>query len=64
MLPAWWSAFFGPFDSPLATRLMVLSITLLAAAIQTFLTAFLGAVMDVGEDSRCTVTMPADATPG
>jgi len=49
---AWWSAFFGPFDSPPATRLMVLSITLLAAAVQVFLTAFLVAVMEAGDDSR------------
>jgi len=49
---AWWGAFFGPFDSPPATRLMVLSITLLAAAVQVFLTAFLVAVMDAGDDSR------------
>lgn len=46
----WRGAFFGSFDSPMATRLMVLSITLLAAATQIFLTAFLGAVMDVGRD--------------
>jgi glycosyltransferase involved in cell wall biosynthesis len=46
----WWGAFFGAFESPMATRLMVLSITLLAAATQIFLTAFLGAVMDVGKD--------------
>jgi hypothetical protein len=31
---------------------MVLSITLLAAAVQGFLTAFLVAVMDAGDDSR------------
>ena len=47
----WWGAFFGAFDSPLATRLMVLSITLLAAAFQIFLTAFLGAIMNVGRDA-------------
>ncbi|MCK7505933.1 MAG: glycosyltransferase family 2 protein [Desulfobacterales bacterium] len=47
---SWWGAFFGPFDSPMATRLMVLSITLLAAATQIFLTAFLGAIMDVGNE--------------
>jgi glycosyltransferase involved in cell wall biosynthesis len=50
-LVSWWSAFFGSFDSPMATRLMVLSITLLAAATQIFLTAFLGAIMDVGQDA-------------
>ena len=44
----WGAVFFGAFESPLATRLMVLSITLLAAATQIFLTAFLGAIMDVG----------------
>jgi hypothetical protein len=49
---AWWSALFGPFDSPPATRLMVLSITLLAASVQVFLTAFLVAVMEAGDDSR------------
>jgi glycosyltransferase involved in cell wall biosynthesis len=47
----WWGAFFGTFESAMATRLMVLSITLLAAATQIFLTAFLGAIMDVGKDS-------------
>jgi glycosyltransferase involved in cell wall biosynthesis len=46
----WWGAFFGSFDSPMATRLMVMSITLVAAATQIFLTAFLGAIMDVGRD--------------
>jgi glycosyltransferase involved in cell wall biosynthesis len=46
----WGAVFFGAFESPLATRLMVLSITFLAAAIQIFLTAFLGAIMDVGHD--------------
>jgi hypothetical protein len=35
----------------MATRLMALSITLLAAATQIFLTAFLGAIMDVGQDA-------------
>ncbi len=49
---AWWGAFFGPFDSPPATRLMVLSITLIAAAVQVFLTAFLVAVMEAGDDAR------------
>ncbi len=44
----WWGAFFGPFDSPVATRLMVFSISLLAAATQILLAAFLGAIMDVG----------------
>jgi hypothetical protein len=47
----WWGAFFGTFDSPMATRLMALSITLLAAAVQVFLTAFLGAIMGVGKDA-------------
>jgi glycosyltransferase involved in cell wall biosynthesis len=47
----WWGAFFGVFDSPLATRLMVLSITLLTAAFQIFLTSFLGAIMNVGRDA-------------
>jgi hypothetical protein len=47
----WGEMFFGAFESPLATRLMVLSITLLAAATQIFLTAFLGAIMDVGRDA-------------
>jgi len=46
----WSETLFGPFDSPIATRLMVFSVTLLAAATQTFLTAFLGAVMDVGKE--------------
>lgn len=46
----WWGAFFGPFDSPMATRLMVFSITLLAAATQLLLAAFLGAIMDVGKE--------------
>jgi hypothetical protein len=46
----WWAAFFGAFENPMATRLMVLSITLVAAATQIFLTAFLGAIMDVGKD--------------
>jgi hypothetical protein len=49
---AWWGVFFGPFDSPPATRLMVLSITLIAAAVQVFLTAFLVAVMEAGDDAR------------
>jgi glycosyltransferase involved in cell wall biosynthesis len=48
----WWGAFFGPYDSPLATRLMVLSITLLAAAVQVFLTAFLIAIMEAGTEAR------------
>jgi hypothetical protein len=47
----WGGVFFGVFESPLATRLMVLSITFLAAATQIFLTAFLGAIMDVGRDA-------------
>ena len=46
----WSETFFGPFDSPIATRLMVFSVTLLVAATQTFLAAFLGAVMDVGKE--------------
>jgi glycosyltransferase involved in cell wall biosynthesis len=46
----WWGAFFGSFDSPIATRLMVFSIAMLAAATQFILTAFLGAIMDVGKD--------------
>lgn len=50
-LAAWREAFFGPFESPLATRVMVLSITLIAAGFQVFLTAFLGAVMDVGREA-------------
>jgi len=49
---AWWEAFFGPFDSPAATRLMVLSITLLAAGMQVFLTAFLVAIMEAGTETR------------
>ena len=39
-----------PLDSPIATRLMVFSVTLLVAATQTFLAAFLGAVMEVGKE--------------
>jgi glycosyltransferase involved in cell wall biosynthesis len=46
----WWEAFFGPFESPIATRLMVFSITILAAATQILLAAFLGAIMDVGQE--------------
>jgi glycosyltransferase involved in cell wall biosynthesis len=46
----WWGAFFGPFDSPVATRLMVVSISILAAATQILLAAFLGAIMDVGKE--------------
>ncbi len=46
----WWGAFFGPFDSPVATRLMVFSISILAAATQILLAAFLGAIMDVGKE--------------
>jgi glycosyltransferase involved in cell wall biosynthesis len=46
----WWGAFFGPFDSPVATRLMVFSISILAAATQVLLAAFLGAIMDVGKE--------------
>ena len=60
---AWWGAFFGPFDSPPATRLMVLSITLLAAAVQVFLTAFLVAVMEAGDRFPVTVTCDADVRP-
>ena len=48
----WWGAFFGPFDSPLATRLMVFSISILAAATQILLAAFLGAIMDVGKETQ------------
>jgi glycosyltransferase involved in cell wall biosynthesis len=48
----WWEAFFGPFESPIATRLMVFSITILAAATQILLAAFLGAIMDVGQEIR------------
>jgi glycosyltransferase involved in cell wall biosynthesis len=48
----WWEAFFGPFESPIATRLMVFSITILAAATQILLAAFLGAIMDVGKEIR------------
>jgi glycosyltransferase involved in cell wall biosynthesis len=46
----WSETFFGPFESPIAIRLMVFSVTLLVAATQTFLAAFLGAVMDVGKE--------------
>ena len=46
----WSETLFGPFDSPIATRLMVFSVTLLVAATQTFLAAFLGAVMEVGKE--------------
>lgn len=46
----WSESLFGPFDSPIATRLMMFSVTLLVAATQTFLAAFLGAVMDVGKE--------------
>ena len=46
----WSETFFGPFESPIATRLMVFSVTLLVAATQTFLAAFLGAVMEVGKE--------------
>jgi glycosyltransferase involved in cell wall biosynthesis len=48
----WWEAFFGRFESPIATRLMVFSITILAAATQILLAAFLGAIMDVGKEIR------------
>jgi hypothetical protein len=48
----WWGAFFGPFDSPVATRLMVFSISILAAATQILLAAFLGAIMDVGNEIK------------
>jgi glycosyltransferase involved in cell wall biosynthesis len=50
-LYAWWGAFWGPFDSPMATRLMVFSMTMVAVATQLLLTAFLGAIMDVGKES-------------
>jgi len=46
----WSETFFGPFGSPIATRLMVFSVTLLVAATQTFLAAFLGAIMEVGKE--------------
>jgi hypothetical protein len=46
----WSETLFGPFESPIATRLMVFSVTLLAAATQTFL-PLLGAAMDVGRKS-------------
>jgi glycosyltransferase involved in cell wall biosynthesis len=46
----WWGAFFGAFDSPVATRMMVFSISILAAATQILLAAFLGAIMDVGKE--------------
>jgi hypothetical protein len=46
----WWGAFFGPFDSPVATRLMVFSISILAAGTQILLAAFLGAIMEVGKE--------------
>ncbi len=48
----WWGAFFGPFDSPVATRLMVFSISILSAATQILLAAFLGAIMDVGKEIK------------
>jgi glycosyltransferase involved in cell wall biosynthesis len=48
----WWGVFFGPFDSPVATRLMVFSISVLAAATQILLAAFLGAIMDVGKETQ------------
>jgi glycosyltransferase involved in cell wall biosynthesis len=51
-LYAWWEVFLGPFESPLATRVIVFSMTLVAAAIQLFLTAFLGAIMGVGQDAE------------
>jgi len=47
----WWGVFFGPFDSPVATRLMVFSVSVLAAATQILLAAFLGAIMDVGKET-------------
>lgn len=46
----WWGVFFGPFDSPVATRLMVFSISILAATTQILFAAFLGAIMDVGKE--------------
>jgi hypothetical protein len=46
----WREAFFGAFDSAAATRTMVFSITILAAATQILLAAFLGAIMDVGKE--------------
>jgi glycosyltransferase involved in cell wall biosynthesis len=46
----WSETLYGPFESPIATRLMVFSVTLLVAATQTFLAAFLGAVMEVGKE--------------
>jgi hypothetical protein len=48
----WREVFFGPFESLIATRLMVFSITMLAAATQIFFTAFLGAIMDVGQETQ------------
>jgi hypothetical protein len=48
----WWGVLFGAFDSPAATRLMVFSISILAAATQLLLAAFLGAIMDVGKEIR------------
>jgi glycosyltransferase involved in cell wall biosynthesis len=46
----WQDAFFGPFDSRIAARTMVFSITLLVSGTQLLLTAFLGAIMDVGKE--------------
>jgi glycosyltransferase involved in cell wall biosynthesis len=60
----WWDVVFGAFESPLAARLMVLSITLLAAAVQLFLTAFLVAVMQAGDDSRPATALSSKALSG
>ncbi len=46
----WQDALFGPFESRIAARMMVLSITLLVSGTQLLLTAFLGAIMDVGKE--------------
>jgi glycosyltransferase involved in cell wall biosynthesis len=47
----WRESLWGPFESPLATRTVVFSMTLVAAATQLLLTAFLGAIMEVGKES-------------
>ena len=48
----WQDAVFGPFESRIAARTMVFSITLLVSGTQLLLTAFLGAIMDVGRESE------------
>ncbi|EPR43937.1 glycosyl transferase family 2 [Desulfovibrio sp. X2] len=49
---AWGRVGFGDLGDPVVERTMIAAVTFMAGAVQTFLSAFVGAVMEVGEDTR------------